>query len=80
MAMRRSHPYPVNPRHRDVVVAFYGTMAGCSVLIIAVFVALLWVLWPGAARAQDDRTPAQQLMGEPIRERSALWAKKREEA
>lgn len=32
------------------------------------------------ARAHDDRTPAQRLMGEPIRERSALWAKKREEA
>ena len=79
--MRRSHPYPVNP-HQDgmTVAAFYAGMAGCSLLIIAVFVALLWVLWPGAARAQDDRTPAQQLMGEPIRERSALWAKKREEA
>ncbi len=29
---------------------------------------------------RDDRTPAQRLMGEPIPARSALWAKKREEA
>lgn len=54
MAMRRSHPYPVNPRQDGMTVAaFYAGMAGCSVLIIAVFVALLWVLWPGAARAHD---------------------------
>lgn len=55
--MRRSHPYPVNP-HQDglTVAAFYGGMAGCSLLIIAVFVALLWVLWPGAARAQTPTT------------------------
>lgn len=29
---------------------------------------------------RDDRTPAQRLMGDPIGCRSALWAKRREEA
>lgn len=62
--MRRSHPYPVNP-HQDgmTVAAFYGGMAGCSVLIIAVFVALLWVLWPGAARAHDALPTAAMPQG-----------------